>query len=121
VLPRGTGAPLGAGDDTRRFGEAHLFTSSWDNGDYAWVLAQGGTIYRQFVLVGGEVVVDAGEPVAAERQLLAAYEPGPEEEEPWSCFEHPESVAAVAAACSVHPTEVVNCAGKGYLTRWQRE
>jgi hypothetical protein len=106
---------------SQRFGEAHLFTSSWDNGDYAWVLARDGNISRQFVLVGGEIVVDAGEPVAAERQLLAAYKPGPVEEDPWACFEHPESVAAIAASCSVHPAEVEACTGKGYLTRWQRE
>jgi hypothetical protein len=104
---------------SKRFGEAYLFTSSWDNGDYAWVLARAGSIYRQFALVGGEVVVDEGEPTAAERRMLASWASASAEEK--CCFEHPEDVATIAAESSIHPAALVDCYDKRSLTRWQRE
>ena len=73
-MPKGSAACCALASE--RFGEACLFTSSWDNGDSAWVLSRAGAIYREHVLIG-----TAGRRLAEGKTLVSTtfvvpYPPG---------------------------------------------
>jgi hypothetical protein len=52
---------------SRRYGQAHAFTTQGRMDFYAWILARDGEVLRHFVWDGG-VVVDEGAPVPAEQR-----------------------------------------------------
>jgi len=102
---------------SREFGEAHAFTADWENGTYAFILTRQGMVERQFVDASGDLLIDQGEPTAAELPLRRSFDPGPDDLPVWCCYEHPERVAAVAAGCSVHPSRLEEGTERGVLTR----
>jgi len=61
------------------FGETHAFTADWENGTYAFILTRQGLVERQFVDASGDLLIDEGEPTAAELPLRSSFDPGPDD------------------------------------------
>jgi hypothetical protein len=103
---------------SRQFGEAHAFTADWENGTFAFILTRHGKVDRQFVDASGDLLIDEGEPTAEELVLRANFDPGPDDCPLWFSYEHPDNIAAIAAACSIHPSRLSRRVKSGVVAQW---
>jgi hypothetical protein len=108
---------------SREFDKAHAFTEQAQLDWYSWILASGGTVFRQVVYEDGEFLSHRGRPSGLEARLVARFRP--DELRPhWQ----PDvgDVARIAGEWSVNPCRInprTRTSGSGFVavTPWGRQ